>query len=86
MKLAVAPRRAGVVTDVDTRTLGLLVVGLGGGRRRADDAIDPAVGLADVRGPGDVVSPDRPIAVVHARSAADAKGGGNTAPRGRARG
>jgi len=48
------------------------VVQLGGGRLRAEDAIDPAVGLADVCGVGDAVGPDRPLAVVHARSAADA--------------
>ena len=38
-----------------------------------EDAIDPAVGLTDMRGVGDAVGPDRPIAVVHARSAADAE-------------
>ncbi len=73
VRLAVAPARAGVITRVDARALGLVVVGLGGGRQRAEDAIDPAVGLADVRGPGDAVDPDRPIAVVHARSTADAE-------------
>ena len=57
---------------MDARLLGLAVVALGGGRRRAEDAVDPAVGLADVRGPGDAVGPDRPLAVVHARSMADA--------------
>src|SRR5439155_1753388 len=48
---------------------------LGGltGRRRVEDAIDPSVGLADVRGVGDAVDRDRPIAIVHARSAADAE-------------
>jgi thymidine phosphorylase len=30
------------------------------------------VGLSDVRGPGDVVGPDQPLAIVHARSTADA--------------
>jgi thymidine phosphorylase len=35
--------------------------------------VDPAVGLADVAGPGDAVGRDRPLAVVHARSAADAE-------------
>jgi thymidine phosphorylase len=73
VQLAVAPDRAGVVTGVDARAVGLLVVDLGGGRRRADDVIDPAVGLTDVRGPGDPVGPDRPLAVVHARSVADAE-------------
>jgi len=48
-------------------------VALGGGRQRAEDSIDPAVGLADVRGPGDAVGPDQPLAVVHARSTAEAE-------------
>jgi thymidine phosphorylase len=47
-------------------------VTLGGGRQRPEDAVDPAVGLADLSGPGDAVGPDRPLAVVHARSLADA--------------
>jgi thymidine phosphorylase len=62
-----------VVTRVDARMLGLAVVALGGGRRRAEDAVDPAVGLADVAGPGDAVGRDRPLAVVHARSPAAAE-------------
>jgi thymidine phosphorylase len=73
---AVVPAAPGVVTAVDCRTLGLLVVRLGGGRLRAEDLIDPAVGLADVCGVGDAVGPDRPLAVVHARSAAEADAAG----------
>ena len=46
---------------------------LGGGRQAIADAIDPAVGLVDVRGIGERVSRDRPIAVVHARSPAAAE-------------
>jgi thymidine phosphorylase len=70
---AVTPDTAGFVSRVDARALGLLVVDLGGGRRRVEDAIDPGVGLADVRTVGDPVDRDRPIAVVHARTAADAE-------------
>jgi thymidine phosphorylase len=70
---AALPLRSGVVTRVDARAIGLVVAGLGGGRRRVEDAIDPAVGLAEVRGPGDAVGPDRPLAVIHARSAGDAE-------------
>jgi len=73
VRFPVPPDRPGVITRVDARRVGLVVVGLGGGRQRAEDAIDPAVGLAQVRGPGDAVGPDRPIAVVHARSIADAE-------------
>ena len=71
--LPVMPHRPGIITGVDARVLGLAVVDLGGGRRRADDAVDPAVGLSGVRGPGQSVGPAQPIAVVHARSAAQAE-------------
>jgi thymidine phosphorylase len=64
--------QAGVVTAIDARALGLAVVALGGGRRRATDKIDPAVGLSEVRGIGEAVGPDMPFAIVHAASAADA--------------
>jgi thymidine phosphorylase len=72
VQIAVPPERSGFVTRVDARALGLLVVTLGGGRQRADDEIDPAVGLAEVRGVGDEVRGDRPLAVVHAGSHTDA--------------
>jgi thymidine phosphorylase len=71
--LAVAPSTPGVITAIDARALGLLLVELGGGRRRADDAIDVAVGLAHVRGVGDPASTEQPLAVIHARSAAHAE-------------
>jgi thymidine phosphorylase len=73
VQLAAMPEHPGVVTRVDARMLGLAVVMLGGGRRRAEDAVDPAVGLADVAGLGETVGRDRPLAVVHARSPADAE-------------
>jgi thymidine phosphorylase len=73
IELAAVPDVAGVLARVDARALGLIVVELGGGRRRVEDSIDAAVGLAEVRGVGEVVDRDRPIAIVHARSAADAE-------------
>jgi thymidine phosphorylase len=67
------PDRAGVVTAVDVRAVGLAVVGLGGGRRREDDRVDAAVGLTEVAAPGERVGPgERPLAVVHARDDASA--------------
>ena len=81
VELAVVPDVAGVVTRVDARSIGLLVAKLGGGRQRVEDTIDSAVGLADVRGVGDAVSRDRPIAVVHARSPADAEAAAATLRR-----
>ncbi len=58
----------GPVSLVDTRAVGVAVVGLGGGRRRATDAIDYSVGLADVCALGQMVGPDQPLAMVHAAS------------------
>jgi len=69
----VASQRPGVITRVDARALGQAVVDLGGGRRRSDEAVDPAVGLSGVRGPGQSVGAGQPIAVVHARSVAQAE-------------
>ena len=64
---------AGFVETIDVRELGMAVVDLGGGRRRAEDRIDPAVGLTGLVQVGDEVGPDRPLARVHARSDADAE-------------
>ena len=73
VQCAVTPARPGFVTAVDARALGLLLIDLGGGRRRADDAIDGAVGFAEVRGVGDAVAEDQPLAVIHARTTAAAE-------------
>jgi thymidine phosphorylase len=59
--------RQGFVTGIDTRAIGLAVIALGGGRTRPQDAIDPAVGLTDLSGVGAPLSPDAPLALVHAR-------------------
>ena len=67
--LAAAPERAGVLTAVDCRAVGLVVTGLGGNRRREDDVIDPSVGLTEIAPLGAEVGPGRPLAVVHAATA-----------------
>jgi thymidine phosphorylase len=54
----------GVVQAIDVRALGLVVMELGGGRRRETDGIDHAVGLADVAGVGEDAGR---LATVHAR-------------------
>ena len=56
----------GFVAAIDTRALGLAVVELGGGRRRASDPIDHAVGLEGLIGLGASVEPDTPLARIHA--------------------
>jgi thymidine phosphorylase len=64
----VFPRSEGYVASVDARAVGNLLVGLGGGRCVAGEALDLAVGLSEVSGIGTRVGKGRPLAVVHARS------------------
>jgi thymidine phosphorylase len=64
----VTATQSGYVSSVDCRGLGLSVVGLGGGRYRAEDAIDYAVGLTDLVELGQFVEAGQPIAMVHART------------------
>jgi thymidine phosphorylase len=66
--------RAGVLSRLDVRALGLAVVELGGGRRKPGDALDPRVGLDRVLAPGSAVQAGQPLLRVHAadEAAADA--------------
>lgn len=70
---AVAAQAAGFVAAIDVRALGEAVVDLGGGRRRPDAAIDPTVGLEEVVGRGQWLDAGASLAIVHARSEADAE-------------
>lgn len=62
-------KRDGFITAIDTRALGMAVVSLGGGRRRAGDKIDFAVGLNDFMALGAHVKAGNVLATVHARDA-----------------
>ncbi len=70
----VYPPQAGTVSAIDARAIGVAVVGLGGGRTRPQDAIDPSVGFSALAGLGQDVGNDHPLGFVHAASdaAADA--------------
>jgi len=61
--------RAGVLTAMDTRTMGMVVVELGGGRRTPTDRIDMRVGLSAVRPLGTPVAAGDALALVHAANA-----------------
>ncbi|GKY86796.1 thymidine phosphorylase [Sinisalibacter aestuarii] len=69
---AVAAPASGHVAGIETREIGLAVVELGGGRRRADDRINPAVGLTDLADLGVQVTKGDPLCVIHADSEAEA--------------
>ncbi|MBL8906578.1 MAG: thymidine phosphorylase [Rhizobiales bacterium] len=61
----------GIVSAIDTREVGLAVIELGGGRRRADDSIDSAVGITELAGEGDYLDDEKPLAYIHARDETD---------------
>jgi thymidine phosphorylase len=72
--VAALPERGGVVQAIDVRAVGLAVVALGGGRRHEAEDVDHAVGLSEVAAPGERVGPaERPLAIVHARTDAEAE-------------
>ena len=64
----VAPARGGFITAMNTRAIGLALIGLGGGRTRVSDAIDYRVGLSALRGLGEAVGPGKPLCLLHAAS------------------
>lgn len=72
VRRTVQAKAAGVVTACDTRAVGLAVIELGGGRRRVEDSVDPAVGFDDLVPLGQVVGAADPLGVVHAADEAGA--------------
>ena len=65
--------RSGHVAGMNAREIGIAVVELGGGRRHADDAIDPSVGLTEFVDVGRQIRGGEPLCLVHAASEADAE-------------
>ena len=64
--------QSGVIAAMDTRAIGLAVIGLGGGRLRASDTVDARVGFSHLHAIGTPVQRGEPIARVHARTKAEA--------------
>jgi thymidine phosphorylase len=73
----IAPAADGFVAAIETRAIGLAVIELGGGRRRASDSVDLAVGFDRLAGIGAHVSADAPLARVHARTVEAAEAAAN---------
>lgn len=63
---------SGHISAIDGEALGLVVVGLGGGRRVETDRVDPAVGLTEMIGLGATVTRGDPLCVLHAANEDDA--------------
>jgi thymidine phosphorylase len=62
--------RSGTVLRVEPRTIGRAVVEMGGGRRKAEDAVDPTVGFVITARPGQAVRASEPLASIFAKDAA----------------
>ncbi|MCG3460765.1 thymidine phosphorylase [Xenorhabdus bovienii] len=61
----------GIITEMDTRALGMSVVALGGGRHKATDPINYSVGLSDIVALGAEVNADTPLAMIYANNEND---------------
>lgn len=64
-------KEAGFITAINTKSVGLAVVELGGGRRVASDKINPSVGLDWLADIGRHVDAETPIARIHAAKTDD---------------
>lgn len=58
--------QGGCIEYLDTRAIGLSIVGLGGGRLRSDDEIDHRVGLSGFRLVGQSIGKGDPLVTIHA--------------------
>ncbi len=63
----VKAERAGWVATIDALAIGRAAVTMGAGRTRADDAVDPAVGIEVLAKPGAKVEQGQPLAKLYAR-------------------
>ncbi|MBC8142178.1 MAG: hypothetical protein H7Y38_12140, partial [Armatimonadetes bacterium] len=72
VQLPVVASRSGYVSAIAARRVGEIVVNLGGGRSRKEDAINPAVGVVLAVRVGDAVRTGNALATVHAATNSDA--------------
>ncbi len=72
-RVEVLAPRTGWIQGCNPRALAWVAVEMGAGRTRADQAIDPAVGIELVRVVGERVTKGEPIAQLHVHRASDAK-------------
>jgi pyrimidine-nucleoside phosphorylase len=63
--LEVLAPRAGTIAAVDTESVGVASMTLGGGRRKSSDAVDPRVGIEVKKRIGDRVEAGEPLVTLH---------------------
>jgi pyrimidine-nucleoside phosphorylase len=69
-RFVIRAERAGYLTNLDAELVGRASVQLGAGRDRADDSVDPAVGIVLLAKPGAQVSAGDGILELHYREQA----------------
>jgi pyrimidine-nucleoside phosphorylase len=70
VRLALLARANGVLASADPLELGLVAIGLGAGRVRADDRVDPGAGIELCQSVGEPVERGEPIAFLSGGSRA----------------
>ena len=75
----VTSSKRGTVQKIDALALGLLGVAMGAGRTRADQAVDPLVGIVLHKGIGDKVAPGDTLCELHLAKGQDEKALGERA-------
>ncbi|AKT39754.1 thymidine phosphorylase [Chondromyces crocatus] len=73
-KLEITAEQDGYVVAIDPLEIGLSAVALGAGRTRADQKVDPAVGLTLLAPMGTRVTRGQPLCHIHARRRTDGEG------------
>lgn len=69
-RVPLSAAREGFVSDVDAMGVALAALRLGAGRAKAEDRIDPAVGVSGLVKIGEPVEAGAPLCVIHANDAA----------------
>jgi pyrimidine-nucleoside phosphorylase len=69
LRKPVTSERGGFIVDVDASGVALAALRLGAGRAKAEDRIDPSVGIAGLVKSGEPIKPGDPLCVVHASGA-----------------
>jgi pyrimidine-nucleoside phosphorylase len=67
-EIEIKANSSGYISEIDTFALGSSIVAIGGGRTRADDLIDQAVGYACLAGVGDRVSEGDVLGILYCRN------------------
>ena len=67
IKFEIKANESGFVSEIDTLAIGNAIVRIGGGRTKAEDAIDHAVGFACERKIGDEVKENEILGILYSR-------------------